>query len=191
MYKKLAVRIIGDTPFISHNGQLADPLNRFSKAIREINGKRKKVDADLEDMAELEFLGGLYLNDGKPCIPAEMLEAAINGGARKRKMGKQASAAVFIKQPGTLEYDGPTDPKELWKDGRFTLRVPARVGQATVMRTRPIFHSWASAFEVDINTDLANEKEVKEWIRIAGQEIGIGDWRPGKRGHYGLFVLAE
>jgi hypothetical protein len=30
-----------------------------------------------------------------------------------------------------------------------------------------------------------------QWIKVAGAEIGIGDWRPQKRGHYGLFVIAE
>jgi hypothetical protein len=190
VYQHLSVRIVGDTPFIPHNGQLSDPLNPFSQKIKTISGKRKKVAADYEDMAELEFLGALYMDDGKPCIPAEMLEAVINGGARKSKQGKQASAAVFVKNPGTLEYDGPTDPNALWKNKNFVLRVPVRVQQASVMRTRPIFRKWASTFVVDINTDLAEVRDVLEWIKTAGAEMGVGDWRPQKRGHYGLFVLA-
>ncbi len=191
MFEKLKVKIIGDTPFIPHNAQLADPLNQFSRAIKEVSGKRKKVDADLEEIAKLEFLGGLYLSDGKPCIPAEMLEAVINGGARKSKMGKQASAAVFIRKPAMLEYEGPKDPKKLWDDKEFVLRVAVKVQQAMVMRTRPIFKKWSATFEVDVNTDLVETKDVLQWIKVAGVELGIGDWRPQKRGHYGLFVLAE
>jgi hypothetical protein len=191
MFEKLKVKIIGDTPFIPHNSQLADPLNSFTRAIKEVSGKRKKVDADLEEMAKLEFLGGLYLSDGKPCIPAEMLEAVINGGARKSKMGKQASAAVFIRQPAMLEYEGPTDPKKLWENKEFVLRVAAKVQQSMVMRTRPIFKKWSATFEIDVNTDLVDTKDVLQWIGVAGMELGIGDWRPQKRGHYGLFVLAE
>lgn len=191
MFKKLNVKIIGDTPFIPHNAQLADPLNQFSKAIKEISGKRKKVDADLEEMAKLEFLGSLHLSNGKPCIPAEMLEAVINGGARKSKMGKQASAAVFIKQSATLEYEGPKDPKKLWENKDFVLRVPVKVKQAMVMRTRPIFNKWSASFTIEVNTDIVNPDDVLQWIKVAGTELGIGDWRPQKRGHYGLFTMGE
>jgi hypothetical protein len=191
MFKKLKVTITGDTPFIPHNAQLADPLNPFVKALKEISGKRMKVEADLEEMARIEFLGSMYLSDGKPCLPAEMLEAAINGGVRKAKLGKQASAAVFVKQSALLDYEGPTDPKKLWEDKNFVLRVPVKIQQSMVMRTRPIFKKWSATFTVDINTDLVETKDVLQWIKVAGAEIGIGDWRPQKRGHYGLFVIAE
>jgi len=42
-----------------HNGQLADPMNRFTKAIKEITGKRKKSDSDHMEISHLEFLGSL------------------------------------------------------------------------------------------------------------------------------------
>ena len=46
------------SPLIMHNGQLADPFNHFSKAKKEITGKRAKTDADMMEIARLDWFGG-------------------------------------------------------------------------------------------------------------------------------------
>lgn len=51
---------------LMHNGQLADPSNEWARAIKEISGKRAKTAADYEEMARLEWLGSLYLNQHGP-----------------------------------------------------------------------------------------------------------------------------
>jgi hypothetical protein len=184
----LKFRITGVAPWIPHNGLLADPLYEFSKRIKKVTALRKKTEADLEEMARLEFLGGLYLKDGEPCIPGEMIEAALagkGGAARKNKSGAQAAAGLFVPNPAKLEYDGPKDPNELWKDYRFRFRVPAKVGMAKVMRTRPIFEQWSAVVEVHYNPDLVDRDRVIDWIVQAGAEVGIGDWRP----RYGRFTV--
>ena len=53
-YTQFDVVLQGDS-LIMHNGQTADPLNPFSKAMKEISGKRKKTDTDYEAMANIEF----------------------------------------------------------------------------------------------------------------------------------------
>jgi len=75
-----------------HNGQLADPSNWYSRAIKAISGKRGKTEADYQEMARLEWMGSLYLAQGVPCIPGYVLEATLigrGGAARKEKMGRQ------------------------------------------------------------------------------------------------------
>jgi len=188
MIEKLNFRIVGTAPLIMHNGQLADPANEWSRAIKEISGKRKKTEADYKEMARLEWMGALYLQDGQPCIPGYVFEAALigrGGAARKQKMGKQAAAGLYVTKNFPLVYDGPREPKELWPDERFRLVVPVKVGQARIMRTRPIFAEWSAEIEVELDPQLVNADDVRLWVGVAGYEVGLMDWRP----KYGRFSV--
>ena len=127
-YQTLNFKITGLAPLLMHNGQLADPLNQHSKHIAAITGKRHKTEADHLEMARREWLGCLYVSGGSPCIPGEMIEAAIVKGAMKEKRGPQAKAGILVEDNVTLEYDGPKDAKELWEDKRFQFRKVVRVG---------------------------------------------------------------
>lgn len=188
----LTFKIRGVAPLVMHNGQLADPLNKYAKGIKEISSKRSKTESDYEAMARLEFLGGLYLsqNDG-PCIPGYVLEGMLigkGGAARKQRQGKQAAAGVFCDVDSfLLEYDGPRDSEELWQDEQFRLRVPAVVGQSKIMRTRPMFREWTATVSVCVLEDLVNPKDVILWMGIAGREVGLMDWRP----KFGRFEVVE
>jgi hypothetical protein len=82
-YKRLRLHLVGVAPLIMHNGALSDPLNQYSKAIKRISSKRHKVDSDYEEMARLEYHGGLYLHQGRPCIPGFVVEAALVRGGRR------------------------------------------------------------------------------------------------------------
>lgn len=177
-YQTLNFKIIGVAPLLMHNGQLADPLNPHSRHIAEITGKRKKVESDHIEIARREFFGSLYLSNGEPCIPSEMIEAAIVRGAMKEKRGPAAKAGLLVEHHARLEYDGPHDPKALWDDERFRLRAAAKVGQQKVMRTRPHFAEWSADIAVKFLPTLLNAREIKGFLFAAGEQIGIGDWRP-------------
>lgn len=185
-YQTLAFKITGAAPLLMHNGQLADPLNPHSRSIAEVTSKRKKTDADHVEMARREFFGGLYIGGGRPCVPSEMLEAAIVKGAMKEKRGPAAKAGILVERHATLDYEGPTDPKALWEDDRFRLRVAVKVGTAKVMRTRPRFDGWSALIEVGFLPGLLNAREVRSFLAAAGEQIGIGDWRP----RFGRFSVA-
>lgn len=184
-YEKVKLKIIGVSPLLMHNGQLADPLNKWSKAIKEISGKRKKVDADLEEMARLEYFGGLYLKNGEPCIPGEVWEATLVSGAKKSKAGQQAKAAILVSEDVPVLYQGPRTPDALWADERFRLRAAAKVGPSRVMRTRPMFPEWSCDLEVHYLPDLLNGKDIVQFAQAAGVQVGICDWRP----RFGRFMV--
>jgi hypothetical protein len=179
MWTALNLTLVAAAPLLMHSGQLADPLNPFSKAIKEVSGRRRKSDADHEELARLEFLGGLWISDdGGPCLPGEALEACITEGARKSREGKAATAAILVEGNVRLDYHGPRDVNALWADPAYRLRVPARVGQVRVMRTRPIFRHWSADVAIQFNSSLINGAQVRKWIGVAGDQAGVGDWRP-------------
>lgn len=182
-YKTLSFKITGVAPLLMHNGQLVDPTNDFSKHMKKISSKRDKTDADLEELARLEWHGSLYLSDGKPCLPGEVLEAAFVVAAKKQKKGKQAQAGILCPRSYPLTYDGPRKLDKLWLDRQFRLTVGARVQQNRVMRTRPIFRKWSCEIQVQYDDSLLNEEEVRNIVRVTGEIVGVGDWRP----KYGRF----
>lgn len=177
-YKTLSFKIIGVVPLLMHNGQLADPLNEFSRKMRELSSKRDKTDADFQELGRLEWFGSLYLEKGKPCLPGEVLEAALVAAARKQKKGKQAQAGIICPQNYPLTYNGARKIEDLWTDQDYQRRDGVRVQQNRVIRTRPIFKEWSCKIQVQYDDGLLNEQEVKHIVRVSGEVIGVGDWRP-------------
>lgn len=176
--KKLTCRVSGLLPVIFHNGDLADPLNEFAKAMKQISAKKKKTEADFTQLAKLEFMGGLYFDArGRVIVPDYVIEATMVAAAKKDRKGKHAQAAIFA-SPAVLEYDGPRTREELWEDGRFRYSVGVRIGQSRVIRTRPKFDAWAAEFDIEFDDSLMNQDEVEHIIRTAGLQIGFGDRRP-------------
>jgi len=177
-YKTSRFRITGASPLLMHNGLLADPLNPHAKGLAQIASRRRKTEADYLRLAELEFLGSLYLSGGVPCIPAEMIEAALVKAAAQERRAPKARDGLVVRDDLRLEYDGPTDPHALWADGAFRLRSPVRVGAVRIMRTRPQFKAWAAELAVDFLPTLLNPQDVRSFLVTAGEQVGIGDWRP-------------
>jgi hypothetical protein len=177
-YDTLRFRITGVSPLVMHNGRMADPTSAFSRDIRKISGKRKKTEADFFEIARLELLGSLYLTRGEPCLPGEVLEACVVRGAVNQKRGKAAKAGILCLGSFPLEYEGPRDPLQLWEQEKFRLVAGVKLGNSRVMRTRPVFPQWAVEIEVKYNPLAVNADEVENFLVIAGEFEGIGDWRP-------------
>ena len=174
----LTYRLKSSRPLLVHNGQLADPLNVFSKAIKDIASKRKKTEADLEEIARLEFLGGLYMSDDGPIIPDFVLSATIINGAKKFREGDLAKTGLFVDDHAALEYDGPRTPDEMWKCGKFRDTRAVSVSRAKVMRTRPLFDQWEATVRVEVDDEVVNPNRVDEWMRAAGRRVGFCELRP-------------
>lgn len=184
-------RITGISPLIMHNGQTADVLNDFSKRLKRVSSKKKKTDADHEEMSRIEFMACLYLHKGEPCIPSEVLQAALlgkGGSARARKMGLEGNALV-CRGPFPLQYDGPKDPQEMLDSGKFTFRKVVKQGQTKITRTRVKFDEWRFDGEIEFDPDILDLDVLKELLEYAGHRVGIGDWRPKTGGVYGRFEV--
>jgi len=179
MYKTIDFHVRGAAPLLMHSGQLANPTNKFAKAIKVITGKRKKTDEDYITLSDLEFRGGLYVDEqGRPVIPGEVIEGTIVSGAKKTKKGKDAKSGIIVDGNFPLIYDGPKSVEGLLADERFRFITGAVVGQSRIMRTRPIFKTWEVKFTVSYLGDVFNPQEVIDFVETAGRVAGFGDWRP-------------
>ena len=179
MYEKVSVTIKGLTPTCMHNGQLADPLNKWSKMIKELTAKgKKKTDADIAEIQRLEWFGGLYVEDGAIGWPSDNIEAMIRSAAKMSKQGKDVQRGLLCEGFSRLDYDGPKDLDALFADDRFRMVNSVRVGQSRVIRTRPQFPVWSLSFEILYLEDQLNLKDVRSFLDTAGMYVALSDRRP-------------
>jgi hypothetical protein len=113
-----------------------------------------------------------------------MIEGVLVNAAKKRKEGPLAKSGLLVPEHSILEYEGPRTSDELWEAEIYSLRKPVKVNGSKVMRTRPMFENWALVATVDYDPEVIGESYVDDWMRIAGPQVGLGDWRP----RYGRFV---
>ncbi len=195
--------IKGSVPLLMHNGQLADPLNRYAREMKRLGAKSPKTDEIHEAMARLEWAGGLYQNgettidneastvswtpEARVILPTHVIKACIIAGAKHAKLGEKSKAAVFVLNAVELDYEGPKDINDLSQDARFIDRRGCSVGMATIMRTRPIFKAWSATIAVEFDSTLLNFDQVRESFKMAGRARGIGDYIP----EYGRFSVTE
>jgi hypothetical protein len=175
-----------------HNGQLSDPLNPWTKAIKAITSKHhtKKTEQDFEELIRLEWYGGLYLDEnGAPCWPGENIEALVTAGAKKQRKGKEFAKGLLCEGNAPLIYDGPKEPDKLWAlDPKFRKTGPCVVQGSRVQRTRPIFHVWELKFELLWEPEYFNLDDLQAAITSAGRDIGLSDWRP-RYGRYEVLSM--
>ena len=179
MYKKFAVSIQVEK-LLMHNGQLSDPMNPYAKAMKAISSKRQKTDADLEQLANIEFEAGLYLDRNRNVIiPGRVFESVLVEGARRSKEGKLALAGSIVENDAIITYDGgPLSVDDLIKSPDHRLTVSAKIGTSRVMRTRPMFHNVKADFEISLAGEAANGDQLRRWIVDAMNMVGLCDWRP-------------
>lgn len=180
------IRLTGTEALLMHNSRLSNPLDPAKKALNRVTSKQRKTDDDYAEAARLEFLGGLYLDpDVGPYLPGDNVWRALYDGAKKRKMGPRVKEGVFIRsQVNPLSYKGPRDVEGLVADESFRFIASAKVSGVRVMRCRPIFRDWTVEAEGILDPEVLDFADLQAVAEIAGQLIGIGDWRP----RYGRFV---
>ena len=176
--EELRFRITGVTPLLLNNGQMADPLNPMAKKLKAVTSKRNKTDADYEAMARLEWYGSLYVVNDRIVIPGANLEAMLLEAGRKFRKGKLVQAGVFCQEESPIIYDGPADIDELWTADQNRFTVGVKIRGSRVMRTRPMFREWSLEFTVNFDSQLLDEGEIEQIVVRAGENIGLGDWRP-------------
>jgi len=188
MFVTADIKIVGVTPLMLHNGQTADPLNKWARLIQEISKIRTKSEQDHLELARREWFAALYTNDsGQICIPGENLEATFVEAAKKKKLGKQSKTAILCDGLFILTHKGPKDLEALYEIPEFSIRSMVRVQSSRCARTRPVFNEWSLDFQLSIEADRMNPKQTEDIWNIAGQQIGLCERRP----KYGRFDVEE
>jgi hypothetical protein len=177
--------ITGKTPLLMHAPTTVDPLHPVAKEIAKIVKAKKASDRTEDDharLAELEWHAALYVAPGiidGPVVPTANIKRSIAKGAYYTKGQKASNAVTNGLDPRemfvALAYEGPRDPDDLYKTGRFTDRRAVK-GGGTVMRTRPKFDQWALVVDFEVDESLLDFDDLLSYAETAGR-LGLCDGR--------------
>ncbi len=183
---RVKVEMIGRTALLMHNVRLANPLDSVARELKKLSAIRRKTDDIYEQMAHLEFLGGLYISERLgPYLQGNQLHKAWIEGARLSKNGRQVERGVLIDEYEVpLLYKGPRTAEELWKDENHRDVSMVRVQSNRLARCRPRFPEWAIETELEIDEEQINLEVFQRIGSDGGRYIGIGDARNIGFGRY-------
>lgn len=183
--KTVKVEIRGTTPLLIHRfGESAETKG----ATRAIPADRSDPRAEATKAAYIAPDGTYYFNAF--AIPGCMGAAGVNHkqtGTRKSLRYVVPSAVRMTTDTVTImNGHGPATSFEV--DGR-PVTIPATKGR--IMRYRPRFDEWGAEFDLVINDALLSPAMAHQLLVEAGEQVGIGDFRPEKRGPFGTFRVTK
>jgi hypothetical protein len=198
--EQIKFKLVGETPLITHNNRLANPLDKYSQEMSKKSGKRKKTIEDIWELARIEWEGGgMYLYDGEIKIPLRVLNKTFERGATKQKNGMLWKSGCFVEEDCCpLSYGGkkikvkmngdiPNPELDEYFTSKNMFQVMVRVGQSTLLRTRPIFNDWSLEVTILYDPSVMNKETVIQCLKDAGRLVGMCEWRMEKGGQYGRF----
>ena len=140
---------------------------------------------------EKDALKKLYIDaDERIYTPSNHVEMALIEAGKKVKVKGQGKA-TYSKLFGsmvTIEEFELIHLKQKYEIFKMLVVIPSTKGR--VMRYRPMFKDWEFEFHINFEDEIPAEA-IKECLEIAGKYVGIGDWRPKKKGKFGKFQVVK
>lgn len=178
--QKIEVEIRGETPYLMH---------AFSMEKAEEKEKKKIGREDYES----EIKEALYtLPDGTIYVPSTQIHGTLIEAGKKFQIPGQRKA-TFSRIIGGLVIISPDairmEPQKYSVDKRAVV-VPATKGR--VVRYRPKFTDWSLKFQIhNLEPEQVQSTVLKKILDYAGSYVGIGDFRPSKKGPFGRFIVSR
>jgi hypothetical protein len=187
---KLRLTAIGERPMLQHNGRLSDPLNAYTRRLKELTGKRRKTDEDLTDIMMVESRASAYESTDDPTKlgwPTANFWATIYNAAKAFKLGEDIKRGLSYEggRVEPLEVDGevPVIDQFLMDENHISYESVV-VQRSRTMRARlfvPL--QWRTVHTFELFEDVVDPHRLGPVFERAGRLVGFGDWRP----QYGTF----
>ncbi len=132
-----------------------------------------------------------YADDaGQLYVPGPNIFAAIIAAGTFHKAGKTklTTMKTSLIPAGLMieELVCPLNTAEWEVDSRSVV-IPSTGGR--IMCHRPRVDHWACSFTIDLDTSMFSPGLIRAVIDDAGKKIGLGDYRPSRKGPFGRFVV--
>lgn len=137
----------------------------------------------------------LYISSqtGLPMIPQPNLLRSIIDGGQFHKVGK---AQVTTQKKSMLfscldiaAAEIKLLHKQPWKVDTRAIVIPTTGGR--ILTHRPMFDDWALEFQMTLDETILSAKLLRQIVDDAGRRIGLGDFRPAKKGPYGKYSVTR
>lgn len=188
---KIEVEIQGLTPLL---------MNRFTEAneIAVSGGTAVTFRGDKGTPREQATPKRYADKDGVLYIPGPNIFAAIIAAGTFHKAGKSKlttmktsliPAGVMVDDMICSLLDADGEPVTEWEVDSRSVVIPSTGGR--IMCHRPRVDQWWTRFTLDIDTTMFTPSLVRAVIDDAGKKIGLGDYRPARKGPFGRFVVSK
>jgi hypothetical protein len=176
--KTMKVVIKGETPLL---------FNKFTEA--EIDTPvKKRAGAVKEKIVEDK----LYLTDDKKVYTpsTHLVGAIVNAGKQYKIQGKGKS--TYAKVVGsTVQIEPFQIVHKIQKWDVFSISAVNPMTRGRMMVKRPKMDEWKLEFNLTYDDEQIPEETMKNILDYAGTNVGIGDWRPDKKGRFGKFIVEK
>ena len=183
--KTIEVEIRGTSPLLIH---------RFSEDSEQAKSTRRIQVSDRDPRAEATKAAYIAA-DGTYYFSAFSIPNSMgNAGASHKMRGSRKTlrfivpSAVRVTAEAITILNGNGPAKDFEVDAR-PVTIPATKGR--IMRYRPRFDSWGAKFSLLLDESSLSIEDAHRLLDEAGQFIGIGDFRPEKRGPFGCFRVTR
>ena len=183
--KTINVEIRGNTPLLIHRFTEQAEQGKATRRVM-IDGYDPRTEATKN--AYIAADGTFYFSAF--AIPNAMGAAGSNHKMRgsRKTLRFVVPSAVRVTSDTVTILNGAGPAKDFEVDGR-PVTIPATKGR--IMRYRPRFDCWGAVFSLVINDQMLPLEDAHRLLTEAGESIGIGDFRPEKRGPFGTFRVTK
>lgn len=168
-------------------------MNRFSDeaALAATNGSsttKRSLSQTPEEICESKLYRS---DDGVIGMPTMNVLASIRdagkffkAGKRQLTTGETSMIPAFVVPTAVFV---PLVHKQAWRVDARAIVNPATKGRK--LGYRPVFEDWELSLELDFTPDEFDAKLLRMVVDAAGKRVGLGDFRPARRGPYGRYVV--
>ena len=184
--QKIHVTINGVTPLL---------MNRFTEdaAIKVSAGTSSAITTggkatpreQAQNKAYSDESGNLYIPG--PNIFSCIIEAGKFHKAGKSKITTKKSSLIPA-GVAVSEIVCPLGTKNFEVDSRSVV-IPATGGR--IMAHRPRLDEWSLSFTLEVDDSMFASDLVRQIVDDAGRKVGLGDFRPDRKGPFGKFVVTK
>jgi hypothetical protein len=171
--KSVICTIKGISALLMHSYPMVDPPKGWEKFAPD---EQAKI-AEYRDPDGKLYIPGVAFHR---CLIAA---ATYSKGKGRASLQKPVAACVFVNPERAI-----LDPQSYIVDGRPVV-IPSTKGR--IIRYRPRFDAWLVTFEIEYDTVLLKEEELRQVVDDAGSRVGLLDFRPEKKGPFGRFIVTE
>lgn len=183
----LLVPIIGTMPLIVHNFSA-----KAKQQMLDAQQGRKALKVVRDPDAEYQAAFYRMKEEGQYGFPVTAFKAATVGAARfYGKDVRMTDLRQFIFMHGILSDADPQSLVPIHGTPRLREDI-VRLGgpsRSADLRYRPEFPEWSTELQVTYVTSSLSRGSVLSLIDAGGLGIGVGEWRPEKRGDFGTYRI--
>jgi hypothetical protein len=180
------VEITGTTPLIMNKFTDAAALKMEGGTSSAITGDKGTPREQASKKVYVDEQGIVHVPGTN--IFRAIIDAGVFHKAGRSKIPTQKSSLV----PAAVNLVDLTCPllgQPAWEVDSRSVVIPSTGGR--IMCHRPRFDRWSISFGLEVDLGMFAMPLVRQLLDDAGKRIGLGDFRPARKGPFGRFVVTK